>query len=57
MFILGLIYLFILIVWLIAGVPSWRSADGSWHGPVGSVAQFVLFLIIGFVLFWSVLNR
>lgn len=57
MFLLALIYLFILVVWFLSGVPAWKSGDGTWHGPVGSVAQFLLFLIIGIALFWDVLNR
>lgn len=50
MFLLALVYLIILVVWAIF---SLRAPEGRW----GGVAQLVLFAIIGFVLFWSVLNR
>ncbi len=52
MFLLALVYLVILIVWAIFGI--------TWADPVGrrgGIAQFVLFAIIGFVLFWNVLNK
>lgn len=52
MFLLALIYLIILVV---AGLGY------IWDDPrvvrIGGFAQWVLFVIIGFVLFWSVLNR
>lgn len=52
MFLLALVYVVILIVWAIFGV--------AWSDPVGrkgGIAQFVLFVIIGIDLFWSVLNK
>lgn len=52
MFLLALIYVIILIVWAIFGV-SWNDAQARW----GGLAQFVLFVIIGFVLFWGTLNK
>lgn len=52
MFLLGLIYLIILVAWAI-GYPGWADARGRIVGG----AQFILFLIIGIVLFYSVLSR
>lgn len=52
MFLLALVYLIILVVFGIFGV--------AWGDPIarrGGVAQFVLFAIIGFALFWNVLNK
>lgn len=48
MFILGLIYLISLVI---IAVFAWR--DRSYPG----FAATVLFAIIGFVLFWDVLNK
>jgi hypothetical protein len=52
MFLLGLVYLIILVVIFIGQV---------WDDPrvvrVGGWASFILFAIIGFVIFWSTLNR
>lgn len=48
MFFLALVYLIILVVMVFF---SWR--DKSYPG----FAATVLFIIIGFVLFWSVLNK
>lgn len=51
MFLLALVYLIILVVWAIF---SLRASEGSrW----GGLTQLALFAIIGFVLFWNVLNR
>jgi len=49
MFILGLVYLIILVIGAIG--YFWENAR------ISSTAQWILFAIIGFVLFWSVLNR
>ena len=51
MFLLALVYLIILIIW---AVFSW--APDRW-GRYGSIAELVLFAIIGFALFWNVLNK
>lgn len=52
MFLLGLIYLIILVVAFLGIV---------WSDPrvvrISGAAQWVLFLIIGIVLFWKVLNQ
>lgn len=52
MFLLALIYLIILVV---------AAVGYFWNDPRGvrisGIAQWILFAIIGFVLFWSVLNR
>jgi len=52
MFLAALIYLIILVVIFVGQV---------WDDPrvarVGGWAQFILFIIIGIVLFWSTLNR
>jgi hypothetical protein len=52
MFLLALVYLIILVVAALGFV---------WNDPrvvrLSGAAQWVLFAIIGFVLFWSVLNR
>lgn len=50
MFFLALIYLIILIVF---GVFSYSD---RWK-QFGGLAQLILFAIIGFVLFWNVLNK
>lgn len=50
MFFLALVYAVILIVWAVFypwNTPNWRSG----------IAQIVLFAIIGFVLFFDVLNK
>lgn len=52
MFLLALIYLIVLVV----------AAIGTfWDDPravrIGGFAQWVLFAILGYVTFWSVLNR
>ena len=52
MFLLGIIYLVILII---AAVGTFW--DDARVARVGGFAQFVLFVIIGFVLFWSILNK
>ena len=53
MFLLALVYLIILIVW---GFFSLR-APGPDGTRFGGIAQLVLFVIIGIVLFWDVLNK
>lgn len=52
MFLLGLIYLIILVV---AGIfwPNW----GDFRGRLGGFATLVLFTIIWIVLFWDKMNR
>lgn len=52
MFLLALIYLIILVVAAIG--YFWNDPRGV---RIAGFAQWVLFAIIGFVLFWSVLNR
>ncbi len=52
MFLLGLIYLIILVVAAIG--YFWNDPRGV---RISGIAQWVLFAIIGFVLFWSVLNK
>lgn len=54
MFLAALIYLIILVVWAVM-YPGWRGESRS--GWISGAAQFVLFLIIGIVLFWNVLNK
>jgi hypothetical protein len=52
MFLLALVYLIILVV---------AAIGYFWPDPravrIGGFAQWVLFVIIGIVLFWSVLNK
>lgn len=52
MFLLALIYLIILVV---------AAVGYFWNDPrglrVSGLAQWVLFAIIGFVLFWNILNK
>lgn len=52
MFLLGLIYLIILVVAIVGSF--WNDPRGA---RISGFAQWVLFAIIGFVLFWSVLNK
>lgn len=52
MFLLALVYLIILVVAFIGSMVS--DPRGA---RISGFAQWVLFAIIGFVLFWSVLNR
>lgn len=52
MFLLALIYLII----LIAHISFSLSGSERW-GRFSGLAQWVLFAIIGFVLFWNVLNK
>lgn len=54
MFLLALVYLIILVVWAIF---SFRSPVPEGGSRLGGVAQFILFCIIGFVLFWNILNK
>lgn len=51
MFFLGLVYAVILIVWGI--FYPWNEA-GRWRN---GIASLVLFAIIGFMLFWNILNK
>jgi hypothetical protein len=52
MFLLALVYLIILVI---------AAVGAFWNDPravrIGGIAQWVLFAIIGFALFWSVLNK
>ena len=52
MFILALIYLIILVVAFLGII--W---DDVRVVRISGVAQWILFLIIGIVLFWSILNK
>lgn len=53
MFLLALIYLIILVVALLGIV--WN--EDARFTRLSGAAQWVLFAIIGFVLFWNVLNK
>jgi hypothetical protein len=52
MFFLALVYAVILIIAVVAGF--WNDPRGV---RVSGWAQWILFAIIGFVLFWNVLNK
>ena len=52
MFLLALVYLIILVVAAIG--YFWNDPRGA---RISGIAQWVLFAIIGFVLFWGILNR
>lgn len=56
MFILGLIYLIVVVVFGI-GVFGGEVPPNGWRGRLGGIAELVLFIIIGIALFWSVLNK
>lgn len=49
MFFLGLVYLIVLVVFAICYPPAERWRSG--------LVTFILFVIIGIVLFWKVLNQ
>ncbi len=52
MFLAGLIYLIVIIL-MALGLGFWNETRSRWVGS----AAFILFVIIGIVLFWSVLNK
>lgn len=52
MFLLGLVYLIVLVL-MALGLGFWNEARSRWIGS----AAFILFVIIGIVLFYSVLSK